>query len=82
MKLKTSDQNTHFNPVTFEITVESEVELVALWAALNASNNMLRANVKYYPKMLETLNDLSDQEFCFELFKIVDDALIARGLKN
>ena len=82
MKLKSSDQNTHFNPVTFEITVESEVELVALWAALNNTNSGLRANVNYYPKMQETLNDLSDWGPCFELFKIIDDALIARGLKN
>lgn len=82
MKLKSSDQNQPFNPVTFEITVESEAELVALWAALNASNDGLRANVREHPGMQKILNTSSDCESCFELFQIVDDALVARGLKK
>lgn len=82
MKLKSSDQNQPFNPVTFKVTIESEAELVALWAALNASNNVLRASVSEHPGMQKILSIPSDCESCFELFKIVDDALIARGLKN
>lgn len=82
MQVKSSDQYQPFNPVTFEVTIESEAELVALWAALNASNNVLRTNVGGYPGMQEILGISSDCESCFELFKIVDDALIARGLKK
>ena len=82
MKVKSSDQSPAFNLVTFEITVESEAELVALWAALNSSNNVLRANVREYPGMQKILGISSDYASCFELFKIVDDALIARDLKK
>ena len=81
MKVKSSDQNQTFNPVTFEVTIESEVELVALWAALNNSGRVLKANAWGHPLMQDLLND-GNWESCFALFKAVDDAVVARDMKK
>ena len=81
MKVKSSDQNQTFNPVTFEVTIESEVELVALWAALNNSGKGLKANAWGHPLMQDLLNSDTCKSY-LALFEIVDDAVVVRGLKK
>lgn len=83
MKTSVTYSEPKFVPITFEITVESEAELVALWAALNSSNAQLRDSVNYYyPKMQETLAENNACNSIYDAFDIVDDALIARDLKK
>lgn len=75
MKVKTTNNNT-FNPITLEITIESEDELKNLWAALNIPTTEAEKYNKDLLKEFE-LDDSVD-----ELFDVVDEYVTKLGLKK
>ena len=82
MKITKNDAPTSgFIPFTLEIEVETEVEAVALWAALNSTNSDLVKNCGEYQIMKKTLEEGDGQDTLFYLFQEVNDALRIRSLK-
>lgn len=60
MKVETISLHKNFEPIVLEITIESEIELKALWHRFNQSEGLSKTNpareVEYFP--LEAASDI------------------------
>ena len=66
--------------VEFNVVVESEAELVGLWAALNSSMSTLRKNAYGFSEMQQYLDQ--DGASPVEFWKAVDKEIRALNLNN
>ena len=74
---KTETKSKPINPVTFEVTIETEEELLSLWAALNSSTVTLRQNSGKYEAMAKRVNG----DLTMDLWNAVDQITDELNLK-
>jgi hypothetical protein len=83
MKIVSNIKAPVFTPVEINITVESVEELQHLWAMFNCTTTGLLNNAYNYERIKEGVEYVQgNTSNVYDLFTIVDDALIANRAKN